>query len=186
MGRPKLALPWANGIPIIAHMVELFRDARVDPIVVVTGANREAIESCLRDYPVVLAHNPDHAASGMIGSVRIGLRAIQETTCEAALISPGDLPSMLSETLRSLIAAFRESGTGIVAPSYEGRRGHPVLLSRPQWLAILEMPEKRTLREFLRERPDDVQHVVVEDPGILLDLDLPEDYESSTSIPSQE
>ncbi len=178
MGQPKLALPWRNGLPIIAHMADLFRQAEVDPIVVVTGADRSTIEACLDTQPVVTAHNPAYTESGMIDSVRIGLRAVQETRCTAVLITPGDLPAMRVETIRSLIAAFKRVGASIVAPSFEGRRGHPVLLSRSEWSAILELDEEKTLRHFLNTRSEMIHHIEVFDPGIVLDLDTPEDYAS--------
>lgn len=177
MGQPKLALPWKNGTPMIAHMVELFGDAQVDPIIVVTGANRTIIEDALKELRAMLVHNPHHVESEMIGSIRIGLRMIQETTCEAVLISPGDLPFMQAETLRALIESFEETGAAIVVPSYGERRGHPVLLSRTQWKAVLDLPEGQTMRDFLRMRSDTIQHVVVSDTGILRDVDSPKDYE---------
>jgi molybdenum cofactor cytidylyltransferase len=182
MGQPKLALPWKNGRPIIAHMAELFRQAAVDPIIVVTGADRSTIEACLENQPVVTVHNPDYTESGMIDSVRIGLRSLQETPCTAVLISPGDLPAMQVETIRSLIAAFKRTEASIVAPSIDGRRGHPVLVSRSEWMTILEMPEDRTLREFLLIRSESIHHVVVEDPGIVFDLDVPEDYYQASEV----
>ena len=178
MGQPKLALPWMNGLPIIAHMAELFRQAEVDPIVIVTGADRSAIEACLEKQPVVTVHNPAYSELGMIDSVRIGLRSLQETPCTAVLISPGDLPAMTVETIRSLIATFKRIRASIVAPSFDGRRGHPVLLSRPEWEAILELDEGKTLRDFLNARPEMIHHLEVSDPGIVLDLDTPEDYAS--------
>jgi CTP:molybdopterin cytidylyltransferase MocA len=179
MGQPKLALPWENDVAIIAYMVETFRDAPVDPIVVVTGANRPAIEDCLEGYPATLVHNPEHVESGMIGSIRIGLKVVQESACDAVLISPGDLPSVHTETLRKLIEAFGKTDAEIVAPSYDGRRGHPVLVSRGQWAAILDLPQGKTMRDFLRMKSDKIRHVVVSDAGILRDVDSPQDYERS-------
>ena len=177
MGRPKLVLPWRDGRPIIAHMVDLFKQSQVDPIIVVTGADREQIEACLVDLPAILAHNRDHASQGMIASVRVGLYALQESTCEAALVMPADLPSLQPRTLQALIEAYQQNEFPIVAPSFERRRGHPVLLSRFEWNAIMELPEDHSLRDFLNSRTDAIGHVVVDDPGILHDLDTPEDYE---------
>jgi len=115
----------------------------------------------------------------MMASIRVGLRALGNLACDAALISPADLPSLQSETLRMLIGEFKQAETTIVAPSFEGRRGHPVLVSRSQWIDILELPEGKSLRDFLRMQSEKIHHVVVDDPGILHDLDLPEDYEEA-------
>jgi molybdenum cofactor cytidylyltransferase len=180
MGQPKLLLPW-SGRPIIVHMVDLFMKAEVDAIVVVTGADREQIEASLEGLPILLTRNKEHAEQGMIGSVRAGLSALRESACEAALIMPADLPALLPDTLHVLMAEFNKAASPIIAPSFEGRRGHPVLVSRPEWNSILQLPEGHSLRDFLSSREDDVHHVVVDDHGILIDLDTPGDYEQGLS-----
>jgi molybdenum cofactor cytidylyltransferase len=57
------------------------------------------------------------------------------------------------------------------------RRGHPVLIGRPQWQDVLGLREGETLRNFLRRKADQIDYVVVDDPGVIQDLDTPEDYE---------
>ncbi|MGD8555264.1 MAG: nucleotidyltransferase family protein [Anaerolineales bacterium] len=176
MGRPKMTLPWTQGRSILAHVVHTFRLGGAAHLVVVTGADRAEVEACLTGMQVILAHNPEFAAGGMLSSVKVGLRTLRNTPVEAALISPGDLPSLRPDTVAALIEGFRERQAPILAPSFQNRRGHPLILRRAEWQAVLELEPDKTLRDFLRRREDDVDYLIVDDPAILQDLDTPADY----------
>ncbi|MGD2252719.1 MAG: nucleotidyltransferase family protein [Anaerolineales bacterium] len=176
MGQPKMALPWTQGRSILANVVHTFRLGGATSIVVVTGADRAEVEACLTGMDIILAHNAEFATGGMLSSVKVGLRALVNTAVEAALISPGDLPSLRPDTVGALIDGLRKSEVPILAPSFQNRRGHPLILRRAEWQALLELQPDRTLRDFLRLRAGDVGYLVVDDPAILQDLDTPEDY----------
>jgi molybdenum cofactor cytidylyltransferase len=177
MGRSKLNLPLKDGRPIILHVVELFRSGGAQPIVVVTGGDRRAIEKALVDTEVGLIHNPDFASGEMISSVKVGLHALEETSVQAALILPGDLPLLQPSTIEALLAAWRETYAPIIVPSYQHRRGHPLLLARSEWDAIQDLAPSQTLRDYMSRQEARIFYVETEDPGILQDMDTPEDYQ---------
>jgi molybdenum cofactor cytidylyltransferase len=176
MGRPKMTLPWTQGRSILAHVVRTFRLGGATSIVVVTGADRAEVEACLTGMQIILAHNPEFEAGGMLSSVKVGLQALGNTPVEAALISPGDLPSLRPDTVAALIDGLREREAPILAPSFQHRRGHPLIVRRAEWQALLALEPDKTLRDYLRQHADDVGYIVVDDPAILQDLDTPEDY----------
>ncbi|HEY47445.1 MAG: hypothetical protein AMJ88_09430 [Anaerolineae bacterium SM23_ 63] len=176
MGRSKLELPWKNGQSIISHVVDVFLQADASPVLVVTGGMREAIEAALRGKEIELAHNPDFATGGMLSSIKVGLRTLEDRAIQAALISPADLPMLHPATVRRIIQAWEKNTPPILSPSYEKRRGHPVLVAKAEWEAILRLAEDRTLRDFLRQREQGISYLSVDDPGILYDLDTPEAY----------
>jgi molybdenum cofactor cytidylyltransferase len=70
----------------------------------------------------------------------------------------------------------------IISPSYENRRGHPVLLTKSLWGGVLGLGKDQTLRDFLREREGEISYLVVDDPGILHDLDTPEEYRHAMDL----
>jgi CTP:molybdopterin cytidylyltransferase MocA len=113
----------------------------------------------------------------MLSSIKVGLRRLLDGEAEAALVAPADLPYLTAETLRSLLDHRRRSGSDLIVPSHEMRRGHPVLIGRAYWQEVLDLPEGRTLRDFLRRRTGQIDYVVVGDAGVIQDLDTPEDYE---------
>jgi len=182
MGRSKLELPWKNGQSIISHVVEVFLEGGASHVLVVTGGTREAIHASLIGMEVDFAYNPDYATGGMLSSLKVGLRALETRRIEGALVSPADLPMLLPTTVQRLIQVWEDESPSIVAPSYEERRGHPVLISRKEWKAIQKLRDDQTLRDFLRQREGEISYLVVDDPGVLYDLDTPEDYRSAMDL----
>jgi len=177
MGRPKLTLPWGNGGSMISQVVSRFREAGADPLLVVTGGDREEVERALQRAGAQCLLNPTYRQGGMLSSIKVGLRRLQDGDAEAAMVAPADLPSLSVATLRSLLDHRRRSGADLIVPSYEMRRGHPVLIGRDLWQEVLDLPDGETLRDFLRRRPGSIDCVVVEDAGVIQDIDTPEDYE---------
>lgn len=175
MGHPKMALPWGDSGTLITHMVGLFVAAGSDRVLVVTGGDREAVEGALVGSPAQLIYNPDYRSGGMISSIKAGLRSVQDGDAETVAISPGDLPHLKASTIQALYEFRSRAEGGIVAPSYRGRRGHPVLIARGYWSEILDLGPEQTLRDYLRERAEHIDYLEIDDPGVIQDLDTPED-----------
>lgn len=171
MGQPKMALPWGK-TTVLGQVIETLQSAGLEEILVVAGGAREATEKIAAAHRVKTIHNPHKGE--MLESIQIGLRALQGG---AALIALGDQPQMQVETARSVIAAWKQSGAGIVVPSYENRRGHPWLIAENYWGEILAMPaESSSMRDFFKARQNEIFYVSVAAPSVLQDLDTPEDY----------
>ncbi|MGH2628166.1 MAG: nucleotidyltransferase family protein [Anaerolineales bacterium] len=180
MGRQKMVLPWRDGKPIIAHVAQVFLDAGASPVVVVTGADRERVEAALKGMPVHTVYNPNHAEGEMLSSVQAGLRSLDADEFEAAAVAPGDLPLLSPETVRALLARWRARASMLLAPSYERRRGHPMLLARAEWPGVIELERGKTMRDFFRKRAEDIEYLVVDDPGVLADVDTLGQYDEAT------
>jgi len=181
MGKPKMALPWHGGRTVLGQMVHVLREGGVDRIVIVTGSDREIVERGAGDLDITFVHNEEFATSGMFSSVKKGLLALEGTEAEAALITPGDLPGILSDTVKALIDEWNETAAEIIAPSHDGRRGHPVLIAKAAWTRIQALRRGATLRDFFEQEREKLHHIIVDDPGILLDLDTPDDYRRARS-----
>ena len=176
MGRPKLTLPWGTGGSVISQVVARFREAGADPLLVVTGGDREAVERALQGAGAQCLFNPDYRQGEMLSSIKAGLGRLQHGQAEAAMVAPADLPSLTVETLRSLLDRRRRSGADLIVPSYEMRRGHPVLIGRSLWQSVLDLGKEETLRDFLHRHAQQIEYVVVRDPGVIQDLDTPKEY----------
>jgi molybdenum cofactor cytidylyltransferase len=176
MGTPKLLLPWGEEPTVIAHVIQRYQEAGVDEIFVVTGAERRAVEAAVDPFGVRSVFNPRYEEGEMLSSLQVGLREVDAADAAAALISPADIPDVLVGTIRALIGGWGEGGGTIVAPSFEFRRGHPILLARSEFAGVLRLPPGDTLRRFLRENESRLTYIDVDDPGILRDIDTPEDY----------
>jgi molybdenum cofactor cytidylyltransferase len=176
MGRPKMVLPVEGGLPLIRHVAQAFLEAGVEHVIAVTGADRELVEAALAGTPARLAFNPDHVRGEMLSSIKVGLEAAQRAGAEAAFLHPADVAFVSPDTIRALIRSREEGRRVLVAPSHQGRRGHPIMIGQELWPEVLKLPAGQTLRDFLRRHADDTRYVVVDDQGVLRDVDTPEDY----------
>jgi len=175
MGRAKLALPWGRET-VIARVVQLAQAAACEPVVVVTGGWAQAVRDALAAYAVHFAWNPEYADGSMTRSLQIGLRHAPPWA-EAALIFLGDQPHLPPSLGQAVRAAWPRAAEAIWQPSYHGRRGHPWLLPRRWWPALLAWPPERTLRAFIQHYAIPRYTVPSPNDAILHDMDTPEDYQ---------
>ncbi len=126
--------------------------------------------------------NPHYAQKEMLSSAQAGLRAVKAES-QAALLAVGDMPAIERDVVVQLIQAFRAAGEDVVyIPSYQMRAGHPVLVPRPYWQAILSLTVSDSLRSVLRARGTRVQWVAVDTPSVLRDMDTPTDYKRELGL----
>lgn len=173
MGVQKVLLPF-GGKSVIAHIVDQLLASKVDKVCVVTGHQAERIREELSSRPVSIVDNPDYE-SGMLSSVRCGLRALPQQ-CKGVLVALGDQPSITSKLVNLMIQSFSASGRRILVPCYDGKRGHPILFSAHYRQEILTDYGDVGLRGLLHAHPDEVFELTVSTAAVLSDMDVPEDY----------
>jgi molybdenum cofactor cytidylyltransferase len=172
MGSNKL-LAEVAGRPMVTHVVDAALASQARPVVVVTGNEAERVAAALGDRPVQRVHNPDFAA-GISGSLKAGLRALGDEV-DGALICLADMPRLGAATLDRLIAAFNPvEGRAICVPTWNGKRGNPVLWSRRFFPAMAELAGDVGARHLIGEHADLVCEVAMADDAVLLDIDTPE------------
>lgn len=173
-GESKVLLPW-DGRPIIRVIVDRLKRMRLDDIVVVTGHVAAKVRAALVDEPVRIAHNTAYREGDMLSSLQTGLRALGPEIA-ACLVVLGDQPQLDNRIVERLMTAYAEGRGKIVAPSYGGRRGHPILIDQCYWNEILDLPVGGAPRDVINAHADQIVHVNVETDSILHDIDTPEDY----------
>lgn len=179
---------------LIERAVRLFREAGITEIVAILGHEAERIRPVLVRCGVFPVINTDYSA-GMFSSVQTGIRAIP-SYCRAFFLLPVDMPLVRPETIGQLLEAFtlafpptfasgKEEVKGeeegkcsvVYRPCYQGRRGHPPLISAALIPDILAFDEPGGLRAFIARSCRRIVDVPCDDPGILIDIDTPDDYE---------
>jgi len=174
MGTQKLLLPYA-GRRVIEHIADATLQSRADHSIVVTGYQPERIHDALNGYAVTFAQN-DQYPEGMLTSIRSGLAALPDDL-EAFLVVLGDQPSLTSAIIDFLIDGFRASEKGIVVPYINDDSGHPIIISATYRQEVMTRFDDTGLRGLIYGRPEEVHRLPVTDPGVLRDMDTPEDYE---------
>jgi CTP:molybdopterin cytidylyltransferase MocA len=172
MGSPK-ALAEFRGRPLIEHLLSPAWLRELGDVVVVLGHDAEIVRPMVKrlGYRHVVNPDPDQ---GRTGSVQIGLKALAESV-RAVFVQPVDCPIVLPETYASLAAAIGPADVAV--PSYRGKHGHPPLLSARIFPQILAAGPDVPLRNILHS-PGVVRRCVeVNDPGVFLNIDRPEDLQ---------
>jgi len=167
MGRPKATLTTGpGGRTFVGAILETLVAAGVSDVRVVVAPGLEG----LGEDGVA---NPDPSA-GMLSSVQCGLRAFTQPP-QAVLVWPVDHPLVTVESVVAMIAAYRESDAPVIVPTYEGRRGHPVLFAARLIPELLRADPARGAREVVHAHADRIE-LPTNDPGVVEDVDTPDDY----------
>lgn len=174
MGQPKHILPWGVTV-MVRQVVDVLAESGVDEIVVVTGHARTEVEAAVAGAARSV-FNPDFANESLLTSLHVGLRALESSACEAALAALGDQPQIEAGVAQAVIKQWRLNRAEIVAPTFEGRRGHPVLFARSLWPQILSASPELSPRELLQVYADRIEFLPVATDSILRDVDTPDEY----------
>jgi molybdenum cofactor cytidylyltransferase len=165
MGTPKADLPTPDGATFLEAILATLGGAGIGAVrVVVAPGAAHATSSVI---------NPD-PARGMLSSVQCGLRALPQD-CEAVLVWPVDHPLVTAATVISMIEAFVAGNPPVVVPSHGGRRGHPVLFAGRVLPELLRADPREGARAVVHAH-DDRLELAVPDPGVVTDVDTPEEY----------
>ena len=146
-------------------------------VIVVSGFRAELIQEeivkiCNKNaYSFQIKHvYNENFNQGMFTSIQKGCN---EVNAQAFFITPGDCPLVKKETLQ-LIAEHKGD---VVIPSFHYKGGHPIKLSKVVKQKILETNPMSNLRVVLNNH--EKKYLIVDDPGVLMDMDTPEDYQKA-------
>ncbi len=92
---------------------------------------------------------------------------------DGALVTLGDMPFIDPATFRSVAGAL--AADRICQPEWQGQPGHPVGFGRRWFPELGQLAGDRGARELVRKAAARVHRIAVNDPGILRDIDFPED-----------
>jgi len=158
-----------NDRPMVRQVVDRLVSLPIDPVIVVTGFEAPKIIAALAGCPVRIIHNAAFE-DGMAGTIRCGVAALAEDDVDGALICLADMPYVTRDTIECLMRDLLPDR--ICIPVADGRRGNPVLFGRRYFSALMEISGDRGGKEILRDHPDGVHQVPVDDNGIFVDLDV--------------
>jgi molybdenum cofactor cytidylyltransferase len=133
----------------------------------------KALKQALREVPIRLVEHPNPEA-GMGDSLALAVQASADAG--GWLIALGDMPWIQLETLQALVTGLR-SGASLVAPVYQGRRGHPVGFSAEWGGHLSRLSGDEGARHLLSAEADRLERIPCGDPGVLRDVDCRSDLQ---------
>jgi molybdenum cofactor cytidylyltransferase len=173
MGKPKQLLP-IDGKPMVLCAVEAAVESLADPVVVVVGANAEAITPLLNKEAVHVVTNRTWT-EGMGSSIRAAMEALAVLAPDAAgvVIALADQPNMRATHITRLLTAHERTGKSMVSALRRGGMTPPVYFGAEHFAALLSLKGDEGARSLLRNHPEEVALVAMEE---LADMDTPADF----------
>jgi molybdenum cofactor cytidylyltransferase len=173
MGRDKALLIY-HGRTFLETIIAALRAAGAERIAVVLGHHAEEIQSRVKLTDVEVVVNREYRR-GQTSSLQAGLAALEES--RAIILCLVDHPAITVHVMKRLLEAFDQPDASVVIPTFQGQRGHPVVIGRRLFPELLALSPDAGANSIIRKYRDATQFVEVEEPGILLDIDDPETYQ---------
>ncbi len=180
MGEPKLLLPW-GGTSVLGHLVAQWRALHAKQIGAVCDPRNRAVRSELDrlGFPAESRVWNPSSERGMFSSIQCAARwpGWQAVLTHWAIVL-GDQPHLRPETLRRVLRFSAVHPANVCQPARRGHGRHPVFLPKAVFCQVANSGAA-TLKEFLAASQRDIALCELDDPGLDLDIDRPEDYEKA-------
>ena len=167
IGRNKLLLD-IGGKTVIERCIGAFYDV-CSKIIVVTGRYHVEIKGSLGSYNKIRIIYNKNYSQGMFSSVKTGIKEVEATRF---FIMPGDYPLLQNDTIQQMLAVNKN----FIAPVYQGKQGHPILLHK-LYIPIILSSKEASLRDCLEKTRMNKHLVQVQDAGVVSDMDTSEAYD---------
>lgn len=171
--KPLLAF---HGATMLGAVLEVAREAGLDPLYVVVGHRSAEVRRSLEGRAVRVVENRDHR-SGLASSLAAGATAVardEETVAACVLLA--DEPGIRADDVRAVVRAWQDSPAPAARAVYRDRPGHPVVLDRSLFQELSRLEGDAGARALL-ERPQSVAEQVRLDRRAPVDVDTRADYE---------
>jgi molybdenum cofactor cytidylyltransferase len=172
MGRPKALLPYREGT-FLEHLLEVTRHRRIGVTRVVLGAGAEQIRTIAKIDPSIVVLN-ENWEQGQLSSIQAGLRGLEGVATDGIVLCPVDHPLVGARLVGELVERFYANQKAIVLPTYNGRRGHPVIFSSALYGELLGAPADQGARAVVWAHAADVLEVPTDEEGVVLNINDPD------------
>ncbi len=181
MGTPKALLSAGRGraSPTFVHLLaQTLLDGGVTDALIVGRPDDEPLQRELERLGRSVRYVVNtRAETGQLSSVVAGLNAADRPGVRGILVTPVDSPFVRSSTIRALIETASAAHPPIVRPAYHGRHGHPVIFARAVFDELRRADASVGAKAVVHAHAADIVNVEIDDPGVLADVDTPEDYD---------
>lgn len=168
-GGDKLLHRLPDGVPMAVASARKLR-AACPRVVAVVRPGHEALAGLLAEAGCEIVPCP-RADQGMGESLAAGIRATPDAT--GWLLALADMPFIAPGSYRA-VAARLQAGARLAAPQYAGRRGHPVGFAEEWFARLAALTGDQGAKGILEGHRQELILCPVDDPGVIWDVDRPE------------
>ena len=168
-GADKRLFPLADGLPMAVVSARRLRSVLSDVIAVVDDARSE-VARLLAAEGLRIVENP-RAGDGMGISIACGVAAC--SSARGWVIALADMPYIPVSVIHAVVAGL-DKGADIIAPVYQGKRGHPVGFAARHAEALMQLSGDEGARGIIAASSSTVELIEVSEQGVVLDIDVPE------------
>jgi molybdenum cofactor cytidylyltransferase len=137
------------------------------------GSGAEVIRTIAKLKPSMVVLNADWE-KGQLSSIRAGLLSLKEIEIDGIILCPIDHPLVSARLVAELVHRFYEDKKAIVLPTYNARRGHPVIFSKALFEELLSAPDDKGARAVVWAHAGDVLEVPTDEEGVILNINDPD------------
>ena len=171
MGPVNKLLMEIEGVPMVERVLLAIQAAGVEKTIVVAGFESDRIEERLSGYDVEFVWNENFEA-GMGSSLAVGAAALAENRFDGILVCLGDLPYLKKDSIGKVIDAFKKAkGEKIVAPCFEGKRGHPVIFPSHYKKPLEGLQGDAGARALIQQEAQNLLELDLSEEGTIRDMD---------------
>ena len=173
MGQVNKLLAKIGGQPMVTWVVDAALASQVAAVYVIVGHEGDKVRRALADRKVTFVENPDYEA-GLSTSLKRGIAALPGDI-DGAVICLGDMPQVTAAEINRLIAAFKPlEGRAICLPTYDGKRGNPVLWAKRFFHEMQDIEGDVGARHLIGVHDNLITEVEMAGAGVLVDIDTPQ------------
>jgi molybdenum cofactor cytidylyltransferase len=158
---------------LLERIIRSVKSTKVNEVILILGYRADEIQRRLKliGVRVVINHN---YSEGMSSSLKTGLGAVS-TEAKAALIILADQPFLSSGMIGKLLNEYRRSEALIVAPTYRGIQGNPVILDRKLFPEVFKISGDAGAKSIIKKYKSEFHGVEVKSFEELMDIDTVKD-----------
>ena len=172
-GAPKV-LQIFNGVPFLTRIRKNLQSVGIERPFLILGYQAQSILPQLPEAEKFRIVVNSEYEQGMFASVRAGIKALPESI-PGTLLCLIDQPHIRPDTYRRLMQSAAAHPHSVIIPTFEKRGGHPVYLPSALFGPILKSDPQNTLKDILNQYPHLILRPETDDPGILDDIDRPDE-----------
>jgi molybdenum cofactor cytidylyltransferase len=177
MGEPKQLMKFKSKT-FLQHIIEESKEANLNPVICVTGYQSDQISKAIAGMNVIIVNN-EQWSEGMGTGISAGIKEALQSDLDSVILAVSDQPFVSSGLFAKMLTLKDKSGKKIVASSYAGTLGTPVLFDKEYFNQLICLHGNQGAKNIVHMNMSDVVTVKFEKGSI--DIDTKEDYEKLIS-----